>query len=59
MDLVLGSSKHTIDILKRSKFEKRDQNTQQVQGIIEWTGDSEVLFEGANTDVYCPIEWVD
>jgi hypothetical protein len=59
MNLVLGSSKHTIDILKRSKFEKRDQNTQQVQGIIEWTKDSEVLFEGANTNVYCPIEWVD
>jgi hypothetical protein len=54
MDLVLGSSNHTIDILKRSKFEKRDQNTQQVQSIIEWTKDSEVLFEGANIDLYKP-----
>jgi glycosyltransferase involved in cell wall biosynthesis len=54
MNLVLGSSKHSIDILKRSKFEKRDQNTQQVQGIIEWTGDSEILFEGANIEMYKP-----
>jgi hypothetical protein len=54
MDLVLGSSKHTIDVLKRSKFEKRDQNTQQVVGHIEWTKDSEILFEGANTDLYKP-----
>ena len=54
MDLILGSSKHTIDILRRSKFEKRDQNTQQVQGVIEWTKDSEVLFEGANTNTYKP-----
>jgi len=54
MNLVLGSSKHTIDVLKNSKFEKRDQRTQQVVGYIEWTGDSEILFEGANTEVYKP-----
>jgi len=52
MDLVLGSSQHTIDVLRNSKFEKRDQNTNQQVGIIEWTKDGEVLFEGANTDVY-------
>ena len=56
MDLVLGSSKHTIDVLKNSKFEKRDQNTNQVVGHIEWTKPSEVLFEGANTKVYCPAK---
>lgn len=52
MDLILGSSNHTIDVLRNSKFEKRDQKTQQVVGHIEWTKDGEVLFEGANTNVY-------
>ena len=59
MDLILGSSNHTIDILRNSKFKKRDQQTQQPMGLIEWTKDGEVLFEGANTEVYCPIQWID
>jgi glycosyltransferase involved in cell wall biosynthesis len=54
MDLILGSSNHTIDVLRNSKFEKRDQNTQQVIGKAEWTRDGEILFEGARTDVYKP-----
>jgi glycosyltransferase involved in cell wall biosynthesis len=54
MDLVLGSSKHTIDILKNSKFEKRDQKTNQPIGVVEWTKDSDILFEGARTDIYKP-----
>jgi glycosyltransferase involved in cell wall biosynthesis len=54
MDLILGSSQHTIDVLRNSKFEKRDKNTQQVVSKIEWTKDGEVLFEGANTDLYRP-----
>jgi glycosyltransferase involved in cell wall biosynthesis len=56
MDLVLGSSKHTIDILRQSKFEKRDTKTQQLAGIAEWTKEGDILFEGARTDVYKPIE---
>ena len=55
MDLVLGSSKHTIDVLKSSKFEKRDKQTNQQVGIIEWNGDSEIMFEGADTKMYKPI----
>ena len=54
MNLVLGSSKHTVDILRNSKFEKRDSNTQQVVGMIEWTGEGDILFEGANTELYKP-----
>jgi glycosyltransferase involved in cell wall biosynthesis len=54
MDLVLGSSQHAIDVLRNSKFEKKDQQTQQSQGIIEWTKPGEVLFEGANTEIYKP-----
>jgi hypothetical protein len=57
MNLILGSSEHTIKVLKESKFEKRDQQTQQVVGAVEWKGDnSEVVFEGANTDIYKPVK---
>jgi hypothetical protein len=56
MNLILGSSKHTIEVLKNSKFEKRDQNTNQTIGHIEWNGDGEVVFEGANTEVYKPVK---
>jgi hypothetical protein len=56
MNLILGSSEHTIKVLKESKFEKRDQQTNQPVGYVEWKGDSEVIFEGANTDVYKPVK---
>ena len=56
MDLILGSSEHTIKVLKESKFEKRDQQTNQVVEFIEWKGESEVIFEGANTEVYKPVK---
>jgi hypothetical protein len=55
MNLILGSSEHTIKVLKESRFEKRDQNTNQTIGYAEWKGDSEVIFEGANTEVYTPL----
>ena len=55
MDLILGSSKHTIDVLKNSKFEKRDKQTNKQVGIIEWKGDSEIMFEGADTETYKPV----
>jgi len=57
MNLILGSSKHTIEVLKNSKFEKRDQQTNQTVGVIEWKGDNgEIIFEGANIDVYKPVK---
>jgi hypothetical protein len=56
MNLILGSSEHTIKVLKDSKFEKRDQQTNQTVGVIEWKGDGEVIFEGANTEVYKPVK---
>jgi hypothetical protein len=56
MDLILGSSKHTIDILKNSKFQKQDQNTQQIVEQVEWNGENDILFEGANTEVYKPVK---
>ena len=51
MNLILGSSEHTISVLKNSKYEKRDQQTNQSIGFVEWKGDSEIMFEGANTDL--------
>ncbi len=56
MDLVLGSSKHTIDVLKNSKFQKHDQNTNQVLGNIELNTKTDVLFEGLNLDIYKPVK---
>jgi glycosyltransferase involved in cell wall biosynthesis len=56
MDLILGSSNHTINVLKNSKFEKRDQQTNQSMGFIEWKGEGEVIFEGADVNTYKPIK---
>ena len=56
MNLILGSSKHTIDVLKNSKWEKRDKQTNQSQGTLEWNGENEIIFEGVNTDVYKPVK---
>ena len=56
MNLILGSSEHTIKVLKESRFQKHDQQTQQVVGIIEWNGDSEVIFEGADVEMYKPVK---
>jgi glycosyltransferase involved in cell wall biosynthesis len=56
MNLILGSSEHTIKVLQDSKFEKRDQQTNQTVGYIEWKGNSEVIFEGANTETYKPVK---
>jgi hypothetical protein len=56
MNLILGSSEHTIKVLKDSKFEKRNQQTNQPMGTIEWTGDGEVIFEGADIETYKPTK---
>jgi len=52
MDLVLGSSKHTIDVLRSSKFHKMDQKTNQNIGLIEWTKPGDTLFEGVDLNTY-------
>ena len=52
MDLVLGSSQHTIDVLKNSKFEKKHPQTNQTVGIAEWTKEGKTLIEGVNLDMY-------
>ena len=52
MNIVLGSSNHSIEVLKNSKFQKKDQKTQQVITNIELTGKTEVLFEGFNEQIW-------
>lgn len=54
MDLILGSSEHTIKVLRESKFEKRDQKTNQPIGHIQFSTESEVIFEGVRTETYKP-----
>ena len=52
MNLNLVSSEHAKKVFQESKFERRNQQTQQVEGIIELKSPVEVLFEGANLDIY-------
>jgi hypothetical protein len=56
MNLILGSSEHTIKVLRESRFEERNKQTNQTVGFIEWKGDSEVIFEGANIETYKPVK---
>jgi glycosyltransferase involved in cell wall biosynthesis len=52
MNLVLGSSNHSIEVLKNSKFQQKDQKTQQVIKNIELNTKTEVLFEGFNENIW-------
>ena len=56
MNLILGSSKHTIDVLRNSKWEKRNKQTNQPEGQLSWDKDGEVLFEGADVETYKPLK---
>jgi hypothetical protein len=56
MNLTLVSSKHSKKVFEDSKFEKRNQQTNQVEGTIKLQKPIEVLFEGADLDIYKTIE---
>ena len=56
MDLILGSSNHSIQALKTSKYQKRDNKTQQVIANIELNTKTDILFEGLNLNTYKPVE---
>ena len=56
MDLTLTSSEHSKKVFQESKFEKKDQNTNQLIEKIELNKPVEVIFEGANTNIYKVIE---
>ena len=59
MNLVLGSSKHTIDVLRSSKFHKVDKNSNQNVGMIEWNKPGDTLLEGVDLNTYKIIDDVD
>lgn len=58
MNLVLGSSKHSIEVLQKSVFDKIDKNTKQVLETLQLKPSvgTDVLFEGVDTDVFKPVK---
>ena len=52
MDLNIVSSEHSKTIFENSTFEKRNNQTNNLEGIIKLEKPVKVLFEGANTDIY-------
>ena len=52
MNLVIGSSKHTIDVFKAMQYQQVDSRTNQQVSIIKTEVPLEVLFEGVDTNVY-------
>jgi len=56
MNLVLASSNHTKKVFEESTFEKKDKNNNQLHETIKLQKPVEVIFEGANTNVYKVIE---
>jgi hypothetical protein len=59
MDLTLVSSNHAKKVFTDTKFEKVNSQTQQKEGTIELIKPVEVLFEGANIDIYKVLDKVD
>jgi len=55
MDLVLVSSEHSKQSFINSKFNKTNNQTKQIEGIIELKTKMEVLFEGIDTNTYNKI----
>ena len=56
MDLILGSTKHTVDVFNNSKFDRLDNQTKQKVGELALQKPIETLFEGANLDIYKPLK---
>ena len=56
MSLNLVSSEHAKNVFQDSRFEKRNQQTQQVEGVIQLSAPVEVLFEGVNLNIYKKID---
>jgi glycosyltransferase involved in cell wall biosynthesis len=56
MNLVLGSSKHTVNVLKNTQYSTVNKSTGIQEGLLKVDKPLEVLFEGVNTDVYKQIK---
>lgn len=52
MNLVLGSSQHTINVFKNSIFEVQNNTTKQITGTVQLSVPTEVLFEGVDTSTF-------
>jgi len=55
MDLILGSSNHSLFALKNSVYEQKDK-AGQVVGVIKLETPTDVLFEGVDLEKYFYIE---
>jgi glycosyltransferase involved in cell wall biosynthesis len=56
MNLNLVSSEHAKKVFETSGFEEKDNNTQQIVRSIKLEKPVEVLFEGANTDIFKKLD---
>jgi len=56
MDLNIVSSEHSKQVFLNSKYDKVDQKTNQKIGITQLEKPIEVLFEGADLEVYKPLK---
>ena len=54
MDLIIGSSNHTLASFKESRYEKKDSKTNQHIGVVEIEKPMEVIFEGIDTNIFKP-----
>jgi glycosyltransferase involved in cell wall biosynthesis len=58
MNLNLVSSEHAKKVFEQSTFEKRNQQTNQVEAVVRLEKPIEVLFEGVNTEIYKKLDKV-
>lgn len=56
MDLIIGSSQHSLFALENSAFEQKDPNTQQSLGVIKLQKPTATLFEGVDLSKYRELE---
>ena len=56
MNITYVSSEHAKKVFEESSFEQKDQQTNQTVRVIKLEKPVEVLFEGADIDLYKPIE---
>jgi glycosyltransferase involved in cell wall biosynthesis len=54
MDINFVSSEHSKKVFQETTFEKRNKHTNALEGNVKLEKPIEVLFEGANIDVYKP-----
>lgn len=56
MNLNIVSSEHSKKVFQDTQFEKRNKQTNALEGNVKLEKPVEVLFEGVNTDIYKVIE---